>query len=83
MDCRCQAFLSFIIPWSLLKLTSIESAMLSNQLIFCCPFLLLPSVFPTIRVFSRLSALCIRAGREIEAPELRRSGDRARGRILL
>ena len=76
-------FPSFTIPWSLCKLTSVESVMLSHQLILCCPFLLMPSVFPTIRVFSSVSALCIRAGRESEAPELRRSGDGARGRILL
>ena len=39
---------------------SIESVMPSNQLILCCPLLLLPSVFPSIRVFSSESALCIR-----------------------
>ena len=39
-------------PWSLLKLMSIESVMPSNQLIFCCPLLLLPSIFLSIRVFS-------------------------------
>ena len=36
------------LSWSLLKLTSIELVMLSNHLILCCPFLLLPSVFPSI-----------------------------------
>ena len=46
--------------WSLLKLRSIESVMPSNHLVLCCPFLLLPSVFPSIRVFSNVSALCIR-----------------------
>jgi len=46
--------------WSLLKLMSIESVMPSNHLILCCPLLLLPSIFPSIRVFSSESALCIR-----------------------
>ena len=46
--------------WSLLKLMSIESAMPSNCLILCCPLLLLPSIFTSIRVFSNDSALCIR-----------------------
>ena len=56
----CQAFLSFTISQSLLKLMSIESVMPSNQLILCHPLLLLPSIFPSIRVFSSESALCIR-----------------------
>ena len=56
----CQASLSFTISWSLLKLMSIESVMPSNHLILCCPFLLLPSVFPSIRVFSSESAIHIR-----------------------
>ena len=47
-----QASLSITISWSLLKLMSIESAMPSNHLILCRPLLLLPSVFPSIRVFS-------------------------------
>ena len=55
-----QASLSFIISQSLLQLISIESVMPSNHLIFCCPPLLLPSVFPSIRVFSNESALHIR-----------------------
>ena len=55
-----QASLSFIISWSLLKLTSIESVMPSNHLILCCPLLLLPSIFPSIRVFSSESTLHIR-----------------------
>ena len=46
--------------WSLPKLMSIESVMPSNHLILCRPLLLLPSVFPSIRVFSDESALCIR-----------------------
>ena len=45
---------------SLLKLTSIKSVMPSNHLILCCPLLLLPSIFPSIRVFSNESVLCIR-----------------------
>ena len=52
--------LSFTISWSLRKLMSIESVMPSNHLILCRPLLLLPSVFPSIRVFSSESALCIR-----------------------
>ena len=53
----CQASLSFTNSWSLLKLMSIESVMPSHHLIFCRPRLLLPSVFPSIRVFSIESAL--------------------------
>ena len=55
-----QASLSFIIFQSLLRLMSIESAMPSNHLILCCPLLLLPSIFPSIRDFSNESALHIR-----------------------
>ena len=55
-----QASRSFTISQSLLKLTSIESVMLSNHLILCHPLLLLPSIFTRIRVFSNESALCIR-----------------------
>ena len=55
-----QASLSFNISWSLLKLTSIESAMPSNHLILCCPLLLLSSIFASIRVFSNESVLLIR-----------------------
>ena len=55
----CQASLCFTISWSLLKLTSIESVP-SSHLILCRPFLLLPSLFPSIRVFSNESSLCIR-----------------------
>ena len=54
-----QAFLSFTIPKSLLKLLSTESVMPSIHLILCGP-LLLPSIFPSIRVFFSESALCIR-----------------------
>ena len=56
----CQASLTFTISWSLLKLVSIESVMLSNYLILCCPLLLLPSIFPSIRIFSNESVVCIR-----------------------
>ena len=56
----CQASLSITNSWSLLKLTSIESVMSSNHLILCLPLLLLSSVFPSIRVFSGESVLCIR-----------------------
>ena len=55
-----QASLSFTISRNLLKLMSIESAMPSNHLILCHPLLQLPSIFPSIRVFSNESALCIR-----------------------
>ena len=69
-----QSFLTFLTPWtaahhaslsftisqSLLKLMSIESVMPFNHLILCRPLLLLPSIFPSIRVFSNESALCIR-----------------------
>ena len=46
--------------WSLLKIMSIKSVMPSNHLILCCPLLLLPSILPSIRVFSNESGLCIR-----------------------
>ena len=52
-----QAFLSITNFWSLLKLMSIESVMPSNHLILCHPLLLLPSVFPSIKVFSNESVL--------------------------
>ena len=55
-----QAFLSITNSQSLLKLMSVESVMPSNHLILCRPLLLLPSIFPSIRVFSNESALCIR-----------------------
>ena len=56
----CQASLSIINSWSLLRLMSIDSVMPSNHLILCHPLLLLPSIFPSIRVFSNESVLCIR-----------------------
>ena len=55
-----QASLSFTISQSLLKLMSVESVMLSNHLSLCRPLLLLPFMFPSIRVFSNESALLIR-----------------------
>ena len=54
-----QASLSFSIFQSLLKLMSIESVMPSNHIIFCCSALLLPSIIPSIRIFSIELALCI------------------------
>ena len=55
-----QGSLSITISWSLLKLMSFESVMPSNHLILCHPLLLLPSIFPSTRVLSNESALCIR-----------------------
>ena len=55
-----QASLSITNSWGLPKPMSIESVMPSNHLILCLPLLLLPSIFPSIRVFSNESALCIR-----------------------
>ena len=55
-----QTSLSITNSRSLLKFTSIESVMPSNHLILCHPLLLLPSILPSIRVFSSKSALCIR-----------------------
>ena len=55
-----QASLSITNSQTLLKLMSIESVMPSNHLILCCPLLLLPSIFLSIRVFSNESVLCIR-----------------------
>ena len=56
----CQASLSITNSQSLLKLKSVELVMSSNHLILCLPFLLLPSIFPSIRVFSSESVLHIR-----------------------
>ena len=56
----CQASLSITNSRSLLKFMSIESGMPSNHLIFCCSLLLLPSILPSIRVFSTESVLPIR-----------------------
>ena len=55
-----KASLSITNSWSLLKLMSIKLVILSSHLILCCPLLLLPSVFPSIRVFSNESVLHIR-----------------------
>ena len=55
-----QASLSITNSWNLFKLMSIESVMPSNHLILCCPLLLLPSIFPNIKVFSNESVLHIR-----------------------
>ena len=60
MDSACQAYLSFTVSHRLLKLISIESVMPSNHLILCHLFLLLPSIFPSIRVFSNESDVHIR-----------------------
>ena len=57
---NCQPSLSITNSWSLSKLMSIESVMPSNHLILCCPLLLLPSIFASIRVFYNESALHIR-----------------------
>ena len=68
-SCRClatpwtaanQAPLSSTISWSLLKFMSVGSVMLSNHLILCCPLLLLPSIFLSIKVFSKELAFPIR-----------------------
>ena len=56
----CQASLSITNSWSLFKLMPIESVMPSNQLILCRLLLVLPSIFPSIRVFSNESVLHIR-----------------------
>ena len=56
-----QASLSIINSWSLLKLMSIKSVMPSSHIILCHPILLLPSIFPSIRVFSNDSDLHIRS----------------------
>ena len=60
MDCSTPGFPVLHHLWSLLKLTCIESVMPSNQLSLCCSLLLLPSIFPSIRVFFNETALCIR-----------------------
>ena len=60
MDCSTPDFPVHHNSWSLLKLKSIESVMSSNHLILCHPLLLLPSIFPSIRVFSNELVLCIR-----------------------
>ena len=59
-DCSMLGFPAHTISWSLLKLMSIESAMPSSHLNLCCARLLLPSIYPSIKVFSKESALCLR-----------------------
>ena len=59
MDCSMPASLFITNSWSLLKLMSVELVMPSSHLILCRPFLLLPSIFPSIRVFSNESVLHI------------------------
>ena len=56
----CPAPLSSPVSWGLLKFMCIESMMPSNHVILCCPFLLLPTIFPSIRVFSISWPFCIR-----------------------
>ena len=60
LTAACQASLSFTISWSLLKLMSIELVMAFNHFVLCRPLLLLPSIFSSIRVFFKESALHIR-----------------------
>ena len=60
MDCSSPGLPFFTVSRSLFRSMSSESVMPSSHLILCCPFLLLPSIFPSIRVFSNESALHIR-----------------------
>ena len=60
MTAACQVSLSIANSWSLLKLMPIESVMPPNHLILCRPLLLLHSIFPSIKVFSNESVLCMR-----------------------
>ena len=60
MDCSVPGFPTITNTWSLLKLMSLEVVMPSNYLILCCPLLLLPLIFSSIRVFSNESVLHIR-----------------------
>ena len=60
VDCSTPGLPVHINSWSLRKFMSIESVMPFNHLILCCPLLLLPSIFLSIRVFSNESVLCIR-----------------------
>ena len=63
-----QASLSFTNSWSLLKLMSIKSVMPPNHLILCRPLLLLPPIFPSIRVFSNELVFCIRFPKLVHEP---------------
>ena len=67
MDCSMPISLSFSISWNLVKLMSIESVMPSNHLILCRPLLFLPSIFPSIRVFSNESVFFTSSGQSIGA----------------
>ena len=67
MDLPHQASLSFTITWSLLKLMSIESVIPSNYLILCRPLLLLPAIFPSIRV-SNISNDMMECSKDIAHP---------------
>ena len=69
MDCSTPSFPAILYS-SLLKLMSIELVMPSNHLVFCCPLSLLPSIFPSIRVFSNESALRTSGGQSIGASAL-------------
>jgi len=60
MDCNMPEFLFITNSWNLLKVMYIEVVVPSNHLILCCPLLLKPSIFPSIRVFSNESVLRIR-----------------------
>ena len=60
MDCNTTGLPSLTISWSLPNFLSTELVMLSNHLILCCPLLLLPSIYPSIKVFSNELAVCIR-----------------------
>ena len=60
VDCSMPGFSAHHQPQSLLRLVSIESVMPSNHLILCCPLLLLPSIIPSVRVFSNESVLHMR-----------------------
>ena len=62
----CQVFLSITTSWRLLKLMYIKSVMPSNHLILSYPLLLMPSIFPSIRVFSNESALQIKVAKVLE-----------------
>ena len=60
LTAECQAFRSFTVSWSLFKVVSLESMMLSKHLTLCHLLLLLPSILPGIRVFSNESSLCLK-----------------------
>ena len=66
MDCSILGIPVLSISWRLLRLMSIESVMPSNHLLFCCPLLLLPSIFPSIGVFSNDFTVCIRWQKVLE-----------------